>query len=229
MGDRQGMQLDVLGVIRTGNDRILSRMGGSFDVSLTAEQYQSIMTNNIFYRQDLQLAPGDYVIDLVVKDRQSGKTAASRDKLVLVEPDSEFATTVPVLSRFVEPAKPQPTAEIRDVFSHGNIKIRPSPSRRFKPTDNLILFLDVYNAVNSPETGKPLVRVTVRLMQDGKPVTKFFDYVLTDTETEPVPHLTFAEYIRLSGLTPGKYTAAIEAKDMVTKKFVKREAGFVIE
>jgi hypothetical protein len=43
-----------------------------------------------------------------------------------------------------------------------------------------------------------------------------------------VPHLTFAEYIRLSGLAPGKYTAAIEAKDMVTRKFVKQEASFVL-
>jgi VWFA-related protein len=227
-GDRQGMQLDVLGVVRTAPEKILSRLGGYFDVSLTAEQYQSILTNNIFYRQDLQLAPGDYMIDLIVRDRLSGKTAAKREKVILTETGSEFATTSAVLSRYVEPASPQDLAESGDVFTHGKARIRPSPSRQFRVSDNLIIFLAVYNAANSPETGKPLVRITVKLMLDGKAATKPFDYVLTETERQPVPHLTFAEYIRLSDLAPGKYTASIEAKDMVTRKFVRQEASFVL-
>jgi hypothetical protein len=45
---------------------------------------------------------------------------------------------------------------------------------------------------------------------------------------QPVPHLAFAEYIRLAGLAPGNYTAAIEIKDMVTRKLVKQDAPFTI-
>jgi hypothetical protein len=30
-------------------------------------------------------------------------------------------------------------------------------------------------------------------MKDGQPATKFFDYVLSDMQAQPVPHLTFAE------------------------------------
>jgi VWFA-related protein len=229
-GEKYFMQLEVLGVIRGASEKILSRLGGSFDVSLSPEQYQSILNNNIFYRQDLELVPGDYSIDLIVRDRQSGKIAAKRERLVLAGADAEFATTTAVLSRYVERAN-QPaagSAESGDVFTQGGAQIRPSPSRQFNVADNLIIFLAVYNAANSAETGKPLVRVTVRLMKDGKPATKPFDYVLTETQTEPVPHLTFAEYIRLSGLAAGKYTAMIEAKDMVTRKLVKQEASFVI-
>jgi VWFA-related protein len=229
-GNRHGLQLDVLGVIRSDGEKILSRLGGNFDISLTAEQYQSILNNNIFYRQDLQLGQGEYLIDLIVRDRQTGKIAAKRDKLVLTEADSEFATTAVVLSRYAEPANP-PNAgatETRDVFSHGKARVRPSPARQFKTTDNLIIFLEVYNAVTSKETGRPLVRISVRLLKDGKAATKPFDFVLTESEGQPVPHLTFAEYIRLSGLEAGTYTASIEAKDMVTRKFVRQEARFVI-
>jgi hypothetical protein len=43
-----------------------------------------------------------------------------------------------------------------------------------------------------------------------------------------VPHLTFAEYIKLAGLAPGNYTAAIEIKDMVSRKLVKQNAAFTI-
>lgn len=230
MGDKRSMRLEVLGVLKTTPERLLSRLGGNFEVNLSANEYNLISSNNLFYRQDMQLAPGDYTIDLIVRDKQSGKTTARREQLVLPEPDAEFATTPVVLSRYVEPASqlPPDPADFPDVFVHGKTLIRPSAGRQFRAADNLIMFLAVYNAANSSETGKPLVRVTVRLMKDGQPATKFFDYVLTEIQNQPVPHLTFAEYIKLANLAPGKYQAMIETKDMVTRKFTKQEAAFEI-
>ena len=146
-------------------------------VNLNPADYDQILNNNIFYRQDLQLAPGEYTLDLIVKDKQ-------------LPPNPEFA----------------------DVFVTGKQLIRPSAARQFKNTDNLIMFLAVYNAANSPETGKPLVRVTVRLMKDGQPATKFFDFVLTDIQERPVPHLTFAEFLRLTNLAPGRYQRRLKSK-----------------
>jgi VWFA-related protein len=229
-GDKRSMQLDVLGVLKTTTDKIISRLGGNFDVNLSDADYQSIVNNNIFYRQDMVLAPGEYTLDLVVKDRQSGKASAKREQFVVPEPDAEFAVTPVVLSRFVEQARLPLLVndEPADVFTYGRSQIRPSPGRQFQATDNLIMFLSVYNAANSADTGKPLVRITVRLMKDGQPATKFFDYVLSDVQAQPVPHLTFAEYIKLAGLAPGSYVAAIEIKDMVTRKSVKQDAPFTI-
>ncbi|HET6890252.1 MAG TPA: VWA domain-containing protein, partial [Pyrinomonadaceae bacterium] len=227
--NKQMMQLDILGVIRDAPDRILFRLGGYFNASLTPEQYQAILSNNVFYRQDLQLGPGEYSLDLIVRDRRSGKTAARKEKLVLAEANTEFAASPAVLSRHVEPAGAQSgNSAAGDIFIRRNARIRPSPARRFNVTDNLIIFLAVYNAADNPETGKPMVRVTVQLMKDGKAATKPLDFVLTETEKEPVPHLTFAEYIRLTGLAAGNYTARIEIKDMVTRKQVKQDASFVI-
>lgn len=228
--DKESMQLEVLGVLKATPERTLSRLGGNFDVNLSADDYNQILNNNIFYRQDLQLTSGDYTIDLMVRDKQSGKVAARREHFVLAEPDEEFATTPVVLSRYVEAASQLPPnpADFPDVFVHGKQLIRPSSGRQFKASDNLIMFMAVYNAANSPETSKPLVRVTVRLMKDGQPATKFFDFVLTDVQAQPVPHLTFAEYLRLTGLAPGRYQAMIETKDMVTRKSTKQEASFEI-
>jgi hypothetical protein len=228
--EKHSMQLEVLGVLKVTPERLLSRLGGNFDVNLSANDYKQILSNNIFYRQDLQLTPGDYTIDLIVRDKQSGKIAARREHFVLPEPDAGFTTTQVVLSRYVEPASqlPPDPADFPDVFVHGKQLIRPSAARQFKTSDNLIMLLAVYNAANSPETGKPLVRVTVRLMKDGQPATKFFDYVLTDVQSQPVPHQTFAQYLTLTNLAPGRYQAAIETKDMVTRKSTKQEAPFEI-
>ena len=229
-GEKRSLQLEVLGVLKTGSERVISRLGGNFDVNLNNDDYNQILNNNIFYRQDLQLMSGEYTLDLIVRDRQSGKIAARREQFVLPEAESEFAATPVVLSRYVEPASQLPPnpADFPDVFVHGKQVIRPSAARQFKTTDNLIMFLDIYNAANSPDTGKPLVRVTVRLMKDGQPATKFFDYVLTDIQAQPVPHLEFAEYLRLANLAPGRYQATIEIKDMVTRKSSKQEAPFEI-
>src|SRR5690349_9417384 len=89
--DKQSMQLEVLGVLKGTPERMLSRLGGNFDVNLSADDYNQILNNNIFYRQDLQLTSGDYTIDLLVRDKQSGKIAARREHFVLEEPDAEFA------------------------------------------------------------------------------------------------------------------------------------------
>src|SRR5438270_8889278 len=226
--DRRRMQLDVLVVVREGQNNIVSRLGGSFDVLLTAEQYQSVLNNNVFYRQDMELAPGAYNVDMVVRDRISGKTAARREKLVLPETDAEFSMTDAVLSRHVEPARSAPAGSPGDVLSHGGALISPLPSREFRAADNLIIFFDLNNAGLDAATGRPLAKVTVTLLREGRPALKPIEYELTETLPEPVPHLTFAKYISLTGLAPGKYTAVIEAKDSVSRKLAKQQASFVI-
>ena len=226
-GDKQRLQLDVLGVVRAdGDDKILSRLGGNFDVSLSPQQYESISHDKIFYRQDIQLYAGSYTVDLIVRDRLSGKVAAKREKLELPLDDASFWTTEAVLSRHADPFKGP--SRNGDVFTEGSVQIRPSPSREFHSTDNLIVFLQLYNAAISRETGTPLVRVTVTLMKDGKQVTRPIDYQLTQTATDPIPHLTLARFIKLAGLPAGRYSAIIESRDLVQQKVVKQESSFVI-
>jgi hypothetical protein len=226
-GDQQRLQLDVLGVVRNeGDDKILSRLGGNFDIGLTAKQYAAILNDKIFYRQDLELEAGTYIIDLVVKDRLSGKIAARREKLSLPVTDTEFWVTEPALSRHAEPLRQ--SAATGDVFTEGNVQIRPSPSREFHPADSLIIFFKLYNAAVARETGKPLVRVTVTIMKDGKMARKPLDYELTDTVNGPVPHLTFARYLKLEGLAVGRYLALIESRDMVQQKVLRQEVPFEI-
>jgi VWFA-related protein len=226
-GDRQRLQLDVLGVIRRqSDDKILSRLGGNFDVALTPQQYESILSDKIFYRQDMELESGSYSIDLIVKDQISGKVFAQRQRLELPVADSEFFATEAVLSRHVEMASRPPG--LGDVLSEGKVQIRPSPSREFHATDNLIIFFILYNASPAAQTGKPSVRVTITLMKDGKAVGRPLNYELTEPLAEPIPHLTFAKYVSLTGLAPGKYSALIEARDLAQNKLQKQEAWFVI-
>jgi VWFA-related protein len=226
-GDQQRLQLEVLAVIRAeGQDRILTRLGGNFDVSLSKEQYESIVNDKVFYRQDVELGTGNYTVDLMVRDRLSGKSAAKRQQLVLPAAGSDFYATDAVLSRHAEPLKPK--AGNVDVLSEGNVHIRPSSSREFHSTDNLIIFFKLYNAAVVRETGKPLVRVTVTLTKGDQRVTRPVDYQLTEESNPPVPSLTFAKYIKLAGLAPGRYTAVIESRDISQQKVLRQEAWFVI-
>jgi VWFA-related protein len=228
-GDKQHVQFDVFGVIRESSERIIARLGGVFDIALTAEQYRAILNNNIFYRQDAELDPGTYSIELIVRDRLSGKMAARRATLVLPVANVEFSTSAVVLSRHAVPANNLPGASGPvDVLTEGKVQIRPLPSREFRATDNLIIFFDLYNAAVSPDTGKRLVRVTVTLMKDNKQAMKPIDYVLTETVNRPIPCLTFAKYASLAGLTAGKYVAVIEALDMATHKLITQQEPFVI-
>src|SRR4030095_7060031 len=131
----------------------------------------------------------------VVKDRLSGRVAAKRQTLTLPDTDSEFSTTEAVLSRQAVPQRQTPTGTA-DVLSADNVQIRPSASREFQAADNLIIFFKIYNASPHAETGKPLVRVTLTLMKDGKQALKPLDYVLTEVDAESLPQITFAKYVK---------------------------------
>jgi hypothetical protein len=177
----------------------------------------------------MELAPGAYTIELIFRDKQSGKMTGKRETLVLPDPSPEFSTSGVVLGRVALPVKNAPAgAESADVLCEGNVQIRPLPGRQFNASDNLIIFFNLYNAAANADMGTPLVRVTVVLMKDNKPVGKPVDYVLTETTAQPIPHLTFAKFVSLAGLTPGKYEAAIESRDMVTHRVVSRREPFVI-
>jgi VWFA-related protein len=228
-GDKQVVQFDVIGVIREAPGKIVARLGGGFNIPLTAEQYESIHQNNIFFRQDMELLPGAYNVEIVFRDKLSGKIAAKRSELILPALNSEFSMSGVTLSRFVEPTKKAPeTGETIDVFSQGGVRIRPTPSREFRPTDNLVVLFELYNAAAKAETGKPMVWVTLKLMKDGQSATTPMDYVLTETVAAPSPHLTFAKYVKLAGLQAGKYVAVIEARDRTTQKLLTRQESFVI-
>jgi VWFA-related protein len=231
-GNKQLLQIDFLGVIREMPTKIISRLGGNFNVVLTAEQYRSIQTDNIFYRQDVELAPGTYDIELIIRDRLSGKMAARKERLFLPAADIEFSTSGLVLSRYAERAQKTPSSTAMtaagDVLSHEGVQIRPLPSREFRANDNLIIFFKLYNVAASAEMGKPMAKVTVRLLKDGKSAIKPIEYLITEGPGDPVPHLTFAKYISLAGLPGGKYAAVIESRDMTTGKLVTQQAFFVI-
>jgi len=228
-GDKQVVQFDVVGVIREAPGKIVARLGGGFNIPLSAEQYESIHQNNIFFRQDMELLPGAYNVEIVFRDKLSGKIAAKRRELVLPTLNSEFSMSGVTLSRFVEPIKKAPeTGETIDVFSQGGVRIRPTPRRKFRPTDNLVVLFELYNAAAKAETGKPMVWVTLKLMKDGQSATTPMDYVLTETVATPSPHLTFAKYVKLAGLQAGKYVAIIEARDRTTQKLLTRQESFVI-
>jgi hypothetical protein len=230
-GDKQLLQLNVLGVVRRendSNDQVLSKLGGNFNIGLTPTQYEAILNDKVFFRQDIELEPGNYTVDLFVKDLLAGNVAAQREKLVLPAPDAAFATSDLVLSRHAEPAK-QPYLASGDVLTEGNVLIRPSVSKEFRSTDNLIVFFQIYNSAPAPDSGKPLARVTVLLRKDGKLVTKPVDYELSEVVPQPTPHMTFAKFVKLTGLSPGNYVVTVESRDVVQGKMLKQEAGFSIQ
>ena len=226
--DKQLMQLEVLGVVRGSQDKILSRLGGTFNVDLSAEQFRAIQSNKIFFRQDVELAPGAYFIELVLRDKLSGKTSARRERIDLPGA-GDFSTSGIVLSRHVEAAPLElGRGTSTDVLNQGGVQIRPAPSREFHSKDNLIIFFEVYDASLSAETKKPRVRVTVTLMKESKVAAKPITYDLTEVLKEPTPHLTFLKYIALDRLSLGSYKAKIEVKDTVTGNSTEKDVSFAV-
>jgi hypothetical protein len=65
-------------------------------------------------------------------------------------------------------------------------------------------------------------------MRDGKLATKPFEFEMREAVDDAVPQQTFAKYIKLTGLAPGRYVAVIESKDMGRQKTVTQNSPFEI-
>ena len=223
-GDRL-MRLEVLGIVKKDDaPKVLSRMGGSFDVRLDDEQFKAVEQNNIFFRQDIELEPGTYGFEIVVRDKLSGKIAARREQIVLPSDETGLAMSGVVLSRLALPADAATASG--DILSAGGAHVRPSPSRAFRASDRLIVFFEAYGA--REVNGRANAKVTVTISRDGQPVMRPLAYALTDVVADPVPHLPFAKFVALRGLAPGAYTVTIETRDALSGAVVTRREPFEI-
>lgn len=222
-GEVRHLVIDVLGAVRA-SQTFVSRLGGVFDVRLDDAQLRSVQDNNIFFRQDVELDPGDYTLDLLVRDRLGGAVAGRRERIVLGPQTDELAMSGVVVSRTAVPGADPPD----DVLSTGGVHIRPSASHEFRATDRLIVFFELYNATVPQGAARANALVKLTVLKDGAPVTKPVAYELADVTAEPVPHCTFAKFLSLTGLAPGTYTAAIDARDLTSGHSVKRDVSFKI-
>src|SRR5271168_464012 len=187
---------------------------------------QSLATASI-YQKAIPLSPGLYRLDIVLKDTNNGNVGVVNTRLAVprFEDDSLSSSTLILAD------------EIKRVSNHdiglgqfvlGDVKVRPRIDASFVASDEMGVFLQVYNLKVDDKTHKADATVEYRVTMDKEndPILKY------DLGGDKLPlhgeEMTLENIITLGSLKPGKYKLEVAVTDNLTKKTITPATEFTV-
>src|ERR1700735_1185300 len=192
----------------------------------TASLQQSLATASI-YQKAIPLSPGLYRLDIVLKDTNNGNVGVVNTRLAVprFEDDSLSSSTL-ILADQIQ------RVSTHDIglgqFVLGDVKVRPRIDANFSASDQMGVFLQVYNLKVDDKTHKADASVEYRVTKDKAtdPILKFD--IAQDKLPEHGEELTLENIITLGSLSPGNYKLEVSVTDNLTKKTITPTTNFTV-
>lgn len=236
LADNRQLTFKPIGGIETATMNIVGRVtavngrrGGMFEdamtTSATREELVNLNARGSVYQKAIALAPGNYKIDIGLRDTTSGNKGLQSIGFEIPRYDEKklSASTLVVASKL----RPSDPKDIGGSFVIGSAKVIPSVTNTFKVGQEVGLYMQVYNALTDQTTLRPAVDVEYQILREGKVIAKQAEdwKGLSDSGQR----LVLARILPTNGLQPGNYEARIVVKDRVGVTSIESKAEFVIE
>jgi len=201
---------------------VAGRRAGQFEdivtSSYTPEALESGMQQKSAYEKNVVLQPGNYKIDLVVRDVNSGKTGVIKQGFVVPRyEEGRLATSTMVLASKIEPlAGRLPSGQ----FVRGSLKVIPNASGEFKQDQTLGIYMQVYNVAVDQATLRPSVDIEYIITQRDKEVMRIKEDGKNGLSSITSQQITLARVISLKQFAPGHYDVQVVIKDNVAGQTV---------
>lgn len=225
VGGIETARLNLFGSI-TG---VTGKRSGTFEDAITTtattEELTTLKDRSSIYQRAIALAPGNYKIDIALRDTITGN--AGRQSIGFEVPrydGKKLSASTLILASKLRPTDQQ---DIGGRFVIGNAKVIPNVTGRFKRGHEVGIYQQVYNSGIDQTTLRPAVDVEYVLMKDGKEVMRQPEdwSGLSDSGQR----LTLARLLPTDRLPLGHYEVRVIMKDKVTGQVVENKSKFVIE
>jgi GWxTD domain-containing protein len=199
---------------------VAGRRSGLFEdvvtSSYTPEALEIGMQQKSAYWKNVVLPPGNYKIDLVVRDVNSGKTGVIKQGFVVPKyEEGKLSTSTLILASKIEPLNGRlPSGQ----FVLGSLKVIPNATGDFKQDQTLGVYMQVYNVEVDQATLRPSVDIEYVISQKGKEVMRIKEDGKNGLSTINSQQITLARMIPLKDFKPGFYDVHISIKDNVGNK-----------
>jgi GWxTD domain-containing protein len=177
------------------------------------------------YQKVVYLRPGLYRLFLLVNDAKSNNSGTIDTRLEVKRfPEGNLSASSLIMADVVDVL---PARYTNPEYRIGNLKVRPSVTKSFRPNQTMNLFAQVYGLQVDEQTHKPSVTTEVLITRDGQEVKK-----VTDEITElagAARQMNFIKEIDMKEFTPGEYRVEVKITDklasaplVLTDKFTVR-------
>jgi GWxTD domain-containing protein len=188
---------------------------------------QSQATSSI-YQKAVPLSPGLYRLDIVIKDVNSGNVGVVNTRLAVPRfEDERLSSSSLILADQIQ------RVSSKDIglgqFVLGDVKVRPKLDGAFTSSEEMGVFLQVYNLKVDDKTHKADASVQFRVTREKEsdPVLKF------DVPRDKLPdhgeELTLEDIITLGSLQPGKYKLEVAVTDNLAKQTITPTTEFTVK
>lgn len=223
VGGVQRARLNIYGRVTNLSGRRITSFEDPVTTDATVQELTSAKDKKSAYQRVLPLSPGNYKVDLLVRDINSGATTvkAIGFEVPKYAPD-KLATSSLVLAVKLQALNEQ----LPGMFAIGPYKVLPNVSGVYKRGQDVGIYMQVYNAGIDQTTLRPSVDVDYVLSSGGKEVFKQAEdwRGLSDSGQR----LTLARLLPTSNLAPGEYEVSIRVRDKVSGQSLSPTQKFTV-
>jgi hypothetical protein len=217
-------QLNIFGKIT----HVSGRRAGIFEdpviTRATAEELAQAKDRKSAYQKAVALTPGNYKLDVIVRDIASGATGVRHINVPVPKYDpTKLSTSTLILASKLENLGDQPAV---GMFTIGTVKVIPNVSGTYHIGTPVGIYMQIYNAGIDQTTLRPSVDVEYALLKDGKEVGKQMEDWRGSSDAGQ--RLTLARLLDSRGLTPGDYAVEVRVRDRVSGQSLVQSAKFTM-
>lgn len=221
--------VNVYGIVTSLTNRIMAEFEHVISVEYTDQFFDQGKGNRSIYQKIVALPPGQrFKLDLVLKDINSSNTGYVSLGIAVPKFDDESLQSSSLILANSVTAVPT-TSDQLEQFVIGDLKVQPNVKLEYTAAQNLIPYMQVYNATIDQTSLKPTLEITYTIRQGNKVVEELKDLTGNSVQFFSDQRVVVIRAIPLKSLAAGSYTLSVKVDDMIAAKSVSSETKFSVK
>jgi len=220
--------VNVYGIVTGLTGRILAEFEHTITNEYLDQLFEAGKQSRSIYQKIIALPPGQrFKLDLVLKDVNSGNVGAFSRGMVVpkYDPDLLQASSV-ILANSITPV-PTNTDQLEQ-FVLGDLKVQPNVKAEYKPGQNLIPYVQVYNATIDQTSLKPAIEVTYTIKSGDKVIEQRQDLAGSSVQFFSGQRVVVVGSIPLKEFAAGTYKLEISVTDQISSRSLTTSTDFKV-
>ncbi|MBI4456075.1 MAG: GWxTD domain-containing protein [Acidobacteria bacterium] len=173
------------------------------------------------YQKSLQLPPGRYKLDMILRDENSGKIGTLSTGIILPKATTDTLT----ISSVVLADRIALQADQTGAF--GAAKVFPNVSAMFRPDQAMYVFFQLSNFTMDAARSAPFLTSEVKIMRGSQEVLRE-EIKVDSSNAQNRDRLELVHELNLRGMDTGKYELSLHVQDQISGQQLERHISFQI-